>query len=95
MKLMQTVAVLALIASPALADTAAHSNVPSAQNSGAGIPGKPGGKSGPAVAPQGRTANSDQTNPATRLQDAGKIPGKPGGKSGPAVMPPSHAAQKP
>jgi hypothetical protein len=70
--------------------------VPSGQNSGAGISGQPGGKNGPATNAQGQAANSDQTNPATRLQDTSKIPGKAGGKSGPAVTSPtSRSAQKP
>lgn len=99
MKLIQAAAVLALIASPALAaqnGTTPSSNVPSGQNSGAGVSGQAGGKNGPAANAQGRVANSDQTDPTTRLRDTSKIPGQAGGKSGPAVMPPSSgSAQKP
>ena len=61
--------------------------VPSAQNSGAGIPGKPGTESG--RAPNSAGTGSNATNDAVREQDAAKIPGLPGSKSGPAVQPPS------
>jgi hypothetical protein len=96
MKLFHAAALLALLTSPALAaqDTPTL-NGPSAQNSGAGISGQPGGKNGPATDGRGQVRNSDQTNSARRLQDSAKIPGKAGGKSGPAVMPPSSTAQKP
>jgi hypothetical protein len=95
MKLLQAAAVLALIAPPAFAaenTTTPSNNVPSAQNSGAGIAGQPGGKNGPATT--GHVANSDQTNPTTRLRDTSKIPGKAGGKSGPAVMPPTSRSDQ-
>jgi hypothetical protein len=84
-----------MLASPAMAQAPANSTVktPSAQNSGAGIPGQPGGKNGPAVG-KDQAATSQQTNPATSLQDTAKIPGKPGGKSGSAVMPPAKSANK-
>jgi hypothetical protein len=67
--------------------------VPSGQNSGAGIPGKPGNKSGPAVKPSGETTGSDMSdhNRAVRQQDSSKIPGQPGNKSGPSAKPPSEA----
>jgi hypothetical protein len=90
MKLLHAAAMLALIASPAIAaqnPASTSDNAPSGQNSGAGISGQPGGKNGPAATAQGGTATSGQTDPATRLQDTSKIPGKAGGKSGPAVMP--------
>jgi hypothetical protein len=61
--------------------------VPSAQNSGAGIPGKPGTESG--RAPNSAGTGSNAANEAVREQDAAKIPGLPGNKSGPAVQPPS------
>jgi hypothetical protein len=93
MNLMKAAAVLALLASPALAQTA--SNSPSAPNSGAGIAGQPGGKNSPAAkSGQGQTATA-QTNATTSLQDTSKVQGKPGGKSGPAVMPPSRSSSKP
>ena len=96
MRLLQAAVLLAAIASPALAQNNVdpRTSIPSAQNSGAGIPGQPGGKNGPAINPQGQSAGSQQANPTTRLQDASKIPGAPGGKSGPAVMPPSRSAQQ-
>ena len=67
--------------------------VPSGQNSGAGIPGKPGSKSGPAAKSSPETTGSDMNdqNRAVRQQDSSKIPGQPGNKSGPAVKPPSGA----
>jgi uncharacterized membrane protein len=98
MKLLQAAALLALIASPAFAaqNTAGPDNAPSAQNSGVGIAGQPGGKNGPATNAQGQVAHSDQANSTTHLQDTAKIPGQAGGKSGPAVMPPaSGSSQKP
>jgi Tfp pilus assembly protein FimT len=91
MSLLRAAAVLAMLASPVLAQTA---NNPSAPNSGAGIAGQTGGANGPAVKPgEGQSASSQQSNPAT--QDTSKIQGKPGGKSGAAVMPPSRSANKP
>ena len=58
---------------------------PSTQSSGAGVPGKAGSTSGPAVrAPQGHTQSS-QTDATGHPQDTTGIQGKPGGKSGPAV----------
>jgi hypothetical protein len=89
-KLLQAAALLAIVASPAIAQSTI---TPSTQNSGAGIPGQPGNKNGPAADAHGQAA--DQINPTTRLQDTSKIPGKPGSKSGPAAMPPSRSAQKP
>ena len=82
-RLSGAIAVLAVIALPALAQTP---TAPSSQNSGVGIAGQPGGKNGPAPNP---TANNDQKNPTTQLQDTSKIQGKPGSKSGSAVKPPS------
>jgi EF hand domain-containing protein len=49
-------------------------------NSGAGVPGLPGNKSGPAVKPGEVTG----VRP-----DQSKVPGLPGNKSGPAVQPPT------
>jgi opacity protein-like surface antigen len=54
-------------------------------NSGAGVPGKPGSKSGPAMTKSG-TGSAGQSGAAT---DQSKVPGMPGNKSGPAVKPPS------
>jgi hypothetical protein len=77
MKVLQAATMLALIASPALAQNTVNPNVPSAQS--------------PAIGATGR-ADSDQVN-GTTLHDPTRIAGKPGGKSGPAVMPPSRSAQ--
>jgi hypothetical protein len=77
------IAILAMVALPALAQTPTP---PSSQSSGVGIAGQAGGKNGPAP---NSSASNDQRNPATQLQDTSKIQGKPGGKSGPAVKPPS------
>jgi len=71
--------------------------VPSGQNSGAGIPGKPGSKSGPAVKSPSDTTGSAQrqsepSTETTRQQDPAKIPGLPGSKSGPAVKSPSSGS---
>jgi hypothetical protein len=71
--------------------------VPSGQNSGAGIPGLPGSKSGPAVKPgttTGAGQTTQQTNPTVRQQDPSKIPGLPGSKSGPAAEPPAGSTSK-
>jgi len=54
-------------------------------NSGAGVQGMPGNKSGPAV--NGKNSR-DQSNPTT--QDTSKIPGMPGNKSGPPAQKPSR-----
>jgi hypothetical protein len=89
--LLGALATCAAIASPVLAQSqngTGQTSVPSAQNSGAGIPGQPGNKSGPAARPSGDMAEQGIGNNATvREQDAAKIPGKPGSKSGPAVTP--------
>ena len=64
--------------------------MPSAQNSGAGIPGLPGDKDGPAQLPPARTgatASQAAADAAVREQDAAKIPGLPGSESRPAVKP--------
>jgi hypothetical protein len=65
--------------------------VPSGQNSGAGIPGKPGNKSGPtanhSTATTGVGANSnDQRNEGVREQDSAKIPGLLGSKGMPPIL---------
>ena len=84
---------LVAIASPAMSQTDAPAGarqVPSAQNSGAGIPGQPGNKNGPAARPPSATSGAGATtsdNPAAREQDSAKIPGQPGNKSGPAQAP--------
>jgi hypothetical protein len=82
-RLTGAIAILAMAALPALAQTPTP---PSSQSSGVGISGQPGGKNGPAP---NSAASNEQKNPTTQLQDTSKIQGKPGSKSGPAVKPPS------
>ncbi len=78
----------AVMALPALAQNPNGTvSVPSAQNSGAGIPGQPGNKNGPAARSSGAAAAHENDSAAVRQQDAAGIPGKPGNKSGPAVKP--------
>jgi hypothetical protein len=98
LRLLTGVIALAIVTLPASAQTTAppgggQVTVPSGQNSGAGIPGKPGSKSGPAAKSSSETTGSDMSdhNRAVRQQDSSKIPGQPGNKSGPAVRPPSGA----
>jgi len=92
MKWFASVASLALVlAGPAaLAQSAKpDSSAPSAQNSGAGIPGKPGGKSGASVTPGtvGSSAATKQEDPTVRQQDPANIKGAPGNKNGPPAKP--------
>jgi hypothetical protein len=92
MRLISSGVTLALVlsASAALAQTQTTkpdvSSAPSAQNSGAGIAGYPGGKSGPS-AKQGGTVgsstNATTQNPTVQQQDTSKVQGLPGNKSGP------------
>ena len=94
MKQIVILAALALAAFPpaALSQTARPdvSNAPSAQNSGAGIPGLPGNKSGPAVKPGtvGSNSTPNQQNPTVRQQDPSNIKGQPANKSGPPARHP-------
>ena len=81
---------LALSAAPGFAQTQTTkpdvSSAPSAQNSGAGIAGQPGGKSGPSAKQTGTVgsgANAATQNPTVQQQDTSKIQGLPGNKSGP------------
>lgn len=69
------------------------SSAPSAQNSGAGIPGQPGNKNGPAVKPGetvGSSSATDQHNPTVQAQDPSNVKGLPGNKSGPPAKQPSR-----
>ena len=55
-------------------------------NSGAGVAGKPGSKSGPAMTKSGSgSATQSGTNP-----DQSNVKGMPGNKSGPAAKSPSQ-----
>jgi hypothetical protein len=96
MKMILSAAVLALATSalPALVlARTSNISVPSAQNSGAGIPGDRGDESGPTVR-QGTvgSAAGRHINVLIRLQDPAKIAGLPGTESGPPVKPPSRSA---
>jgi hypothetical protein len=75
--------VIAMLPAVAIAQTTnpnaqdTQSVQPTRPNSGAGIPGQPGNKSGPA-AKKPETTGSERPP-----QDSSNIPGKPGSKSGP------------
>jgi hypothetical protein len=69
------------------------STAPSAHNSGAGIAGEPGNKSGPPVKSGGTVGSSstpNQENPTVQTQDPSNIKGLPGNKSGPPAKQPSR-----
>jgi hypothetical protein len=84
--------VIAMLPAGAIAQTTSpdpqrtQSVQPTSPNSGAGIPGQAGNKSGPS-AKKPETTGSDTNSKSSH--DASKIPGKPGSKSGPAVRSPS------
>jgi hypothetical protein len=63
---------------------------PSAQNSGAGIAGQPGNKSGPAANKETVGSARDQGNLSTQEQDPSNVKGLPGSKSGPPAKSPSR-----
>jgi hypothetical protein len=82
--------VVAALASPAMSQSTTPSGAGQAPNSGAGVPGQPGNKSGPPPQRPGTMgAGSTTQAPGNTPQDASKIPGQPGGKSGPAAKSPS------
>jgi hypothetical protein len=85
MKKIITLAAVLLIGG-ALGGPAAFAQATGQQNSGAGVVGLPGNKSGPAVMPP--LINPGQQFSGYR-QDQGKVPGLPGNKSGPALQPPT------
>ena len=80
-----------VLTTPALAQNAQQQ--PTSPNSGPGIAGQPGSKSGPAAKSPSATTGSGAGE--SRNQDAAKVPGLPGSKSGPAVKPPSSSAPTP
>lgn len=85
---------LSLIVAAALAfwSLSASAQSPSTaptSNSGAGVQGMPGNKSGPSVRPN-TSPNAPTGQSATTPQDAARLPGAPGSKSGPAVKPESE-----
>jgi hypothetical protein len=80
MKKIATLAAI-LFVGAAVAGQAALAQTAGTPNSGAGVPGLPGNKSGPAVRPgEQSTVRPDQSN----------VPGLPGSKSGPAQMSPNR-----
>jgi hypothetical protein len=90
--LVATVFALMLTALPASARVNSFIPIPSAQNSGAGIPGLAGDEDGSAVKP-GTVINATSAikyDPTVLEQDASLIPGLPGTESGPAVKPAAH-----
>lgn len=94
MKMMSAVIfALTMTAPPAMARTSAHDvSIPSAQNSGAGIPGLPGDEDGAAIKPESALGTSTATRPqdaSVREQDAADIPGLPGTESGMSVKSPN------
>jgi hypothetical protein len=66
-------------------------NVPPG-NSGAGIAGQPGNKSGPSANSSAAPASTSPAQ-APSGQDAAKVPGLPGSKSGPAVRSPDSTSK--
>jgi len=85
-----TVSLALAIAVPAVfAQSTKSDALPSANSSGAGIPGKPGGKSGASVksGTVGSGAVTTQENPTVRQQDSSNVQGMPGNKSGPPAKP--------
>ncbi|TMJ78006.1 MAG: hypothetical protein E6G79_23660 [Alphaproteobacteria bacterium] len=84
---------LSTLALPAFAQTdKPNVSTPSAQNSGAGIAGQPGNKSGPPAkkGTVGSSSTSNPENPTASNQDAAKVKGLPGNKSGPPAKKPSE-----
>ncbi len=80
-----------LSASAASAQSGSQSNLPSAQNSGAGIQGAPGNKNGPSAdkGTVGSSTSMNRQNPDVSAQDPSNVKGMPGNKNGPAVKSPS------
>jgi hypothetical protein len=94
-KLIAIAAALAFVSAPVLAQNSSGTGTmtaPSANNSGTGIAGQPGGKNGPAA--KSTTGSASDENTHVQQQDSSKIPGKAGGKSGPAVRAPSDGTMK-
>ena len=82
------VVLVALLVGPsAVAQSPSQDNAAQRPNSGAGVPGLPGNKSGPAHRQSGMT--QDAHTPGTS-PDQSNVPGLPGTKSGPTVRPPKH-----
>lgn len=73
---------LLIAAATVIGGPAAFAQNAGAPNSGAGVQGMPGNKSGPAAKPQAPAGGSSGVS-----QDQSKVPGLPGNKSGPAQKP--------
>jgi hypothetical protein len=70
----------------AQSSTSGKASNPSATNSGAGVPGLPGSKSGSTQTPSGTTPlERSATSP-----DTSRVPGLPGSKSGPSERSPKQ-----
>jgi hypothetical protein len=74
-----------IIAATLIGGPAAFAQTTGAPNSGAGVKGMPGNKSGPAA--NGKDSSSQSTG---TTQDTSKIPGMPGNKSGQPAQKPSN-----
>jgi len=77
-----------IVAATLIGGPAAIAQTTGTPNSGAGVQGMPGNKSGPAV---NRNTSGEQSSGVK--QDTSKIPGLPGNKSGPPPQKPSNNEQ--
>lgn len=77
-----------IVAASLFGGSAAIAQSAETPNSGAGVPGMPGNKSGPAITGQNPSGQSSGVR-----QDASKIPGLPGNKSGPQARKPPNNHQ--
>ena len=75
--------ILLIAAATMIGAPAALAQTTGTPNSGAGVHGMPGNKSGPAMKPQ--TPAGEQSTSGNK--NASKVPGLPGNKSGPAQKP--------
>jgi hypothetical protein len=81
--------ILLIVAANLIGGPAAIAQTTGAPNSGAGVPGMPGNKSGPVI----NGKNPDEQSSGIK-QDTSKIPGLPGNKSGPQAEKPSNSQQQ-
>ena len=77
-----------IVAATVIGAPAAIAQTTGTPNSGAGVQGMPGNKSGPAV----NGKNSSEQSSGVK-QDTSKTPGLPGNKSGPPAQKPSNNEQ--
>jgi hypothetical protein len=80
--------ILLIVAAALIGGPAAIAQTTGTPNSGAGVQGMPGNKSGPAV----NGKNSSEQSSGVK-QDTSKIPGLPGNKSGSPAQKPSRNQQ--